>query len=244
MPRDLVTATEIADTQSFADAARRYFRMPGIVRAFYPGTFNGPPASVDVQPAVHDVRFDTTTGERYSEPWPVLLKIPVRYPSGNGYAIWWDLKVGDKVDLEGFDLDPGPYLKTAQPQDPALTRRNGGAHWVAVPGDYTDLGGLPPSEGQIMIGIPSSTIIAISNGTIKLGSDGPSDSVATANKVDPIFSALNTFLGVLNTWGGEVGTLLGLVGAPPAHQAAFISAIGTLQMAITPTGSNSVKCTD
>lgn len=208
--RDQVTLTEILDTQTFAEAARRYFRMPGIVQKFYPGVAGVSPPAVDVQPAVHDVRIDTTTGERFSEPWPQLLRIHVRYPSGGGYAMWWDLKMGDKVDLESFDLDPGPYLASGQPQDPAFTRRNSGAHWVAVPGDYTDLGALPPSNGQLCIGSPGGVIVSLDGSHVNLGSASPTDAVALASLVKTELTEIKTALTTLTvtTGAGAGGTVV------------------------------------
>jgi len=188
--RELVTIAETNDTQSFSDGARKYFRMPGKVIAFYPGVKGVSPPAVDVQPGVHDVRFDTTTGARYSEPWPIQHKVPVKFPSGGGFAIWWDLKAGDAVDLESFDLDPGPFLASGQPSDPALTRRNGGAHWVAIPGDYTDPAALPPAGGALCFGSPGGVLVTVTSSGVNLGAAAPTDAVALASVVDAILNGI------------------------------------------------------
>lgn len=251
--REQVTMSELLSTQTFASRAATYFRMPGIVKAYHPPVQGVSPAAVDVQPAVNDVRFDTTTGERYSEPWPVLYRIPVRFPTFGGFAIWGPLKVDDKVDLEGFDLDPGPYLASGQQSDPAMTRRNGGAHWVAVPGDYTDPGALPDpgkqpanntSIPQICFGTPGGVIVSVgADGKVNLGSAAPTDSVGLALKIDADFSALSTFLGDLKTWSVAVAGALSAAGFPIAvDQGHFVTAITTAQGAIVATGSSVVKC--
>ena len=100
MTRTLIRDGEILDTILFATRARTYTRMPGIVVTFYPGIAGQSAPAVDVQPTVNDVRLCVEAGvptqpsgmtalivgQQYSEPWPILLKIPVRYPSGNGRA--------------------------------------------------------------------------------------------------------------------------------------------------------------
>jgi hypothetical protein len=233
--REQVTQGEIAATQSFSDDARHYYRMPGIVQAFYPGVPGVSPPSVDVQPAVNDVRFDTTTGERYPEKWQVLYKVPVRFPTFGGYAIWGPLKKGDKVDLEGFDLDPGPYLATGQVSDPALTRRNGGAHWVAVPGDYTDPGALPDSGGAICIGTPGGVLVTITAAGVNVGSAAPPNHAALAETIDTLNVLLKTF-----------ATAMGAVppAGPLAPLASAITAASNLAGGIpTTVASQTVKIT-
>ena len=225
--REQVTLTEINDTQSFADGARRYFRMPGIVKTFYPGVPRKSPPAIDVQPAVHDVRFDTTTGERYSEPWPLLYRVPVRYPGGGGLFLWWDLKAGDKVDLEAYDLDPGAFLANGQPSDPASTRRNAGCHWVAVPGDVTDGSLLPAANGAVCIGTPNGVMVAIDGSTVNLGARQAPDGVGVGPLID---QAVTTIVAAFNahTHGTGSGPT-----TPPTTPIAPLA----------PTGSKSVKLT-
>src|SRR5579872_1221409 len=66
--RKQIDLPEVLDTAAGTLRGSIYKCMPGIVQAYYPGS----PPTVDVQPAVNDVRFDTTLVTRISEPWPVL----------------------------------------------------------------------------------------------------------------------------------------------------------------------------
>lgn len=227
--REQVRLGEVLETKSFGDGARAYFRMPGLVTKFYPAS-PGSPAAVDVQPTVNDVRFDTTTGERFSEPWQIIYRVPIRYPSGGGFALWWRLKVGDQVDLEAFDLDPGPFLASGQQSDPALTRRNGGAHWVAVPGQYADPLALPDPGTQMCVGTPGGVVVGFDGTHVNLGSTSPSDAVAVASIVDSIMSAIKTHTHTV--------PITGPAGTTPTSPSAQLAPPGV----VVPTGSKVVKC--
>ena len=212
MPRSIISEGEIFDAADFSSGARRYYRVEAIVVAFYPGVSGVSVPCVDVQPAVNDVRICTVAGvpeqpegvtplvdgQRYSEPWPVLHRIPVRYPSGGGLAIWWDLKKGDKVDLEAPDLDPSTYRATGQQSDPPFTRRNSGSFWTAIPGSTADPDALPPAGGAICIGKPGGVLVTVNSSGVNLGSANPTDFVALASLVagelQKIALAFSTFI--------------------------------------------------
>ena len=210
MPRSLIQDGEIFDAADFSSGARRYYRVEGKVIAFYPGVAGKVAPSVDVQPMVNDVRICIAAGvpgqpegvtplveeQRYSEPWPVLHRIPVRYPSGGALAIWWDLKPGDKVDLEAPDLDPSTYRATGQQSDPPFTRRNSGSFWTAIPGSTADLDALPPAGGALCIGTPGGVLVTVNDSTVTLGAAQATSGVGLATLID---QAVTTIVTAFNT---------------------------------------------
>ena len=192
-----------------SDRATRYHVMPGIVQAYHAGTASCP-ASVDVQPAIHDVRFDVTTGARVSEPWPMLSSVRILSFKVGPFVIAGPLKAGDKVVLLAFDLDPTAHQKSGNPSDPLDARRHAGGYWVAVPGDITDAGAFKDGAaiasglvigtdgGQDQIRFPGG-------GIIQLGATA-GDWVALASKVSQAIADLATWVktGVAPSGGGPV----------------------------------------
>jgi hypothetical protein len=186
--------------------------MPGIVTAYYPssapsGGSPGAPARVDVQPAVHDVRQDTTTGDRVSEPWEEIPEVPVAFPKGGGISVRWKLQAGDKVTLVSFDLDPTAHFGTGEAEDPPDVRRHGGGYWLALPYDLTDGGALEDPGDDLVITLPSGNEIRANATTIALGAS-PSSFVALADKVDAALLKLQV----------PLDAILALI-APPAGPA-------------------------
>lgn len=218
--RKQVSLNEVLDATQSNLRDGLYHAMPGIVQAYYPSE-----QAADVEPATHDVRIDTVTGERLSEPWPVLPKVRVLFPRFNGLAVWCDLAAGDKVTLLALDLDPTAHRLSGNAEDPIDTRRHGGAYWVAFPGDITDAGTLPSTGGAIMVGKPGGVMVKVSASEVDLGAANASDKVALASILD---SFINVFL---STW---------LVTANDGG-AALKSALATWALTYTTTGSSTVK---
>ena len=150
--RRQITLAEVLTSFGGALKASMYHTLPGVVKAFYASD-----GTADIQPAVNDVRFDVDTQARTSEPFPIIPKVKVLYPSGGGFSITWPLSVGSKVTLHAYDLDPTVHRQTGNVEDPADVRRHGGTYWMAIPGDVTDQG-LGATAGQIVIDGPGITL--------------------------------------------------------------------------------------
>lgn len=195
MQRQITPQSVIKDHSEVVKASH-YRSMPGIVVAHYPGK----PATVDVQPAVNDVRFDLDTGDRVSEPWPIIPRVPVCYPSGGGYSLTFPLAPGDKVELLADDMDPTVFRLTGNQGDPSDVRRHGGNYWKAIPVDLTDTG-APTAGNTLKIG-KGTTTITIDGATINLG--GSSDFVALASLVATELGKIQTSLATGSNSGGPV----------------------------------------
>jgi hypothetical protein len=183
--RNQISSGEVADAKAFGLKASMYKIMPGKVVAYHAGVAGKSQPSVDVQPTVHDVRFDTTTGAPISEPWPVISKVPLAMAKGGGASVAFAMAKDDGVTLLSWDLDPTTYRATSNPSDPIDTRRHGGGHWVALPFDITDAGALPDPGGDMVLTPPTG-------GSVVLG-PGATDFVALASLVDAAITALGTW---------------------------------------------------
>jgi hypothetical protein len=174
--REQVTDAEILDAHSFGILASIYKVMPGVVTKYTPSVAGKSPASVDVQPGVHDVRWDTELGTAIYEPWPIIPNVPLGMLKGggvNGFVIAFAMTPGDAVTLVSFDLDPTIFRGTGVAGKPVDTRRHGGGHWQALPFDITDPGALADPGAYLVLG-------------------GASDFVALASKCDANFADIKT----------------------------------------------------
>ncbi len=205
--RKHITPSMIVQQGIDSHRATLYHVMPGQVVTFHPGA-PGVPPSADIQPAVHDVRFDLDTGERFSEPWPAILKAPILYPSFGPFVVFAPLSAGDSVLLLGFDLDPTAFLQTGKLSDPADTRRHAGSYWCAIPARMTVPQALKDgASSDLVVGVDGQA------GQIRFPPDGSAvelghpagDFVALASKVSTELGKIKTTLDSL-TGGGHFGT--------------------------------------
>ena len=222
--RELITLEEIVDVAAFQLRAKMYKQFPGIVT-------KGGAAVVDVQPGVHDVRYDVTLGTRVSEPWNPIPAVPVAWPKFGPFAMVGHLEVGDKVTLLSYDLDPTVHRGTGRAEDPADVSRHAGAYWLAVPSDITFAGALAdPGSGKMLIGAPGGQQILIDAkaGTVSIGA-GPTDAAALASVLD---SFLAVFLNPSPPY------------APSPQETAFaalVTNLATFAGSYTSTASKTVK---
>jgi hypothetical protein len=231
MPRSQVRLGEIFDAVAGGVMGDVHKVMPGIVVAYHPssaptGGSPGAPARVDVQPAVHDVRQDTGTGDRVSEPWQVLPEVPVAFPRGGGFSLRWKLAPGDKVTLVSFDLDPTAHFGTGQAEDPPDVRRHGGGYWLALPYDLTDGGALEDPGDDLVVTLPGGNEIRANATAIALG-HSPSDFVALASLVAAELAKITlTLTPMVTAFNAPVAPMVSLgPGVVPPYVAGSVAAV-------------------
>ena len=210
--RKQIHLEDIVQATVDSNFASKYHVMPGIVSTYYPGSASAP-ASVDVQPAVNDVRFDKVTGARFSEPFPVVPKVPILFLYVGPYIIAGPMSPGDKVVLLSFDLDPTAHIQSGMPADPADTRRHAGSYWCAIPGDITTpdafTDGAAIAQGLVIGTDGGQDQIRFTGGKIQLGATG-GDYVALASLVAAELGKIKTTLASLT--GATFGTPYSAVG--------------------------------
>jgi len=177
MPLRSVTLSDVQDAGLFRLVNSLHKVYPGIVVAYHPSAAGSSPATVDVQPAINDVRFDPVLGTRVSEPWPVVPNVPVAWLNLAGCTIAGALAAGDDVTLLSFDLDPTQFFATGKVSDPVDTRRHGGGYWLAVPFSLRDAFAVTDPGGNLVFTGPRG------GGTIVFG-EGATAFVALASLVN------------------------------------------------------------
>jgi len=190
--RQQITLSEIIQAYGESLKATMYHTLPGIVKAYYSD------GTADIQPAVHDVRFDPDTGERIPEEFPIIPKVRIMYPSAGPFKITWPLAAGNKVTLHAYDLDPTLHQATGNAEDPQDVRRHGGTYWHCVPQDCTD-SAPTATAGQLTLDGPGITL-----------GDGATDFVALASLVKAELTKIATALSTLTvtSGAGTGGTVL------------------------------------
>jgi hypothetical protein len=156
--------------------------MGGNVVAYHAATM-----TADIQPNPSDVRTDLDTDANVSEPWPVLLNVPIAWPRFGGFVLVGPLKQYDPVTLESFDLDPTTWLaqgRSTKPVAPNDVRRLSGNYWSATPTDLTGaIQSAAAAAAAWIIGMDGDPAqIQFAAGSIQLGATG-GDAIALASKV-------------------------------------------------------------
>jgi hypothetical protein len=194
-----ITHEQIATVSTDTSRNAMYHAFPGIVQAFHAGS-SGKRATVDVQIAVNDVRIDVDTDDLISEPFDVILDVPLVTWTFGQFVIGGPVAVGGEVTMLAFDLDPTSFRQTGNRSDPPMITRHGGLHWLALPGGISDPKAPQSSALQgssLVIGVDGGQPLIVINGsTIQLGGTG-GDAVALASVVDGVFSALVELAGAL-----------------------------------------------
>lgn len=224
--REQITLEEILDVALFQLRAKMYKQFPGIVT-------KGGAATVDVQQAVHDVRYDVVLGTRVSEPGQVLSAVPVGWPKFGPFALVGHLEIGDKVTLLSYDLDPSVHRGSGRAEDPADVSRHSGAYWLAIPSDVTFAGALAdPGSGRMLIGAPGDQqiLIDVKAGTVSVGK-GPTDAAALASILDSFVQVFLAWSPVPTDGGAALKTAL----------TAWALAAGTPPVPFTTTASKTLK---
>lgn len=189
--RRSIEVGEVIDASRFATLGAMYKVFPGIVRSYTAAIAGKSPALVDVEPGVHDVRIDTETGERSSEPFGIIPAVPVGVLRFGPFVVAGALEVGGHVTLLSYDLDPTKHRGTGNAEDPTFARRHGGNFWLVLPIDICNPSALADPGSQLFMGTPGGVGVAIDGSTVSLGSAAPSDAVALASVLD---SFINVFL--------------------------------------------------
>lgn len=135
--------------------------LPGIVRAY-----NATTRRARVQPAIDLLMTDGT-----SLPKPVILDVPVQFPSGGGYTLHFPLAVGDPVVLMFMERDIARFKETLETGPPLSADIMEIQHAVAYPGF------VPPnmsvaSTGVVLQSNDGTTYVSVEGGTVDVTVDG------------------------------------------------------------------------
>lgn len=171
--------------------------LPGQVTHYDPVT-----QLADVQPMLKKPQFDDQDNRLDPVSFPVLPKVPVRWPQAGGFAFVLPMQVGDWVWIEFSELGTGEFRATGQESEPLDVARHTITYPYCSPAappdtqamtDATVTGGTKMVMGQL----GTANQIVISHSGIALGGPSPADFAALASKCDANFTAITNYLATL-----------------------------------------------
>ena len=175
--------------------------------------------TVSVKPQVMEAYSDDN-GVEQDEALPIIVGVPVEWPSGGGMRITFPLAAGDTGRIVFCDRSIDDWLGLGKPADtaPADGRRHALQDAVFTPGLKV--------KGQNWSGVSTSAV--------QIGQDGASMSaVALASKVDALNESLSMLLSAIMTWVAAVSTFAGTASTTPPTTPAMTLATATTALATT-----------
>jgi hypothetical protein len=125
------TLQTVIDGMIAARLAGCHFGMPGSVVAV-----NQARRAVDVQPIIR-TRFDDANEGAPGTKLPIIVDVPVCYPTGGGFAMTFPLREGDLVWMLFGEKSLDEWLDTgARDVDPALQRKLDLSDAIAIAGVF------------------------------------------------------------------------------------------------------------
>lgn len=196
--------------------------MPGQVTAYDPTT-----QLADIQPMLKKPQFDDQDNRLDAVRFPVLPKVPVRWPQAGGFAFVLPMQVGDWVWIEFSEGGTGEFRTTGQESEPTDVARHTITYPYCSPAAPPDTRAMTDATvtggTKLMIGqLGSANQIVISHGGIALGGPSPADFVALASLVNARCKAIEDFLKAIFPVSGtaalvsSLGDVLTFVGSAPS----------------------------
>lgn len=209
--------------------------MPGQVTAYDPVT-----QRADIQPMLKKPRFDDQDNRLTPVSFPVLPKVPVRWPQAGGFAFVLPMQVGDWVWIEFAEAGTGEFRTTGQESEPFDV----GRHTITYP--YCSPAAPPDTDAMTDSSVTSGTAlmlgqlgtphqIVIKHSGISLGGPTPGDWVALASLVN---QAISTIVTAFNNHTHAVST----TGSSTAQTGTTTSLISAISPAPGSVASSEVAC--
>lgn len=212
---------------SLADVLRQSIehRLAGL-HVCLPGeivSYDAATQTASVRPTIKQVvrSFD---GEEVTA-YPTIPSVPVAHPRAGDWFVHMPLTPGDTVILVFGERSLDQWRLLGGVQDPLDLRKHDLSDAIAIPGNLY-------SDARALVGVASttlslgrqggSTIHVKATGEVTLGSETPTDSVATALKVEAARAALNTMLTVLAADMTALGVATGIGASTAAAIAALL----------------------
>lgn len=176
--------------------------MPGRVVTYYPDT-----QLADVQPMIKRPVFDDEGNRLQGESYPMLPKVPVRWPQCGGFAFVLPMKTNDFVWIEFSEGGTGEFRTTSSESEPFDVARHTITHPYCSPGAPPDSALITDSlvvGGNVaywgILATDHTISISQTSPNIALGTN-PTDFVALASKCDANFTAIKNYLTTMFTSG-------------------------------------------
>lgn len=172
--------------------------MPGKIVKYYPST-----QTADVQPMCMRVYWSNETvgnvpaGSVVHQSYPVIGNVPVEFPGGGGFGIWFPLSEGDTCDIEFSESSWSDYLANGQesPQSDVGRHKIGFAlvHPVLCPSDPVTDSDITGNAKMIVGQAGAADQIQFDGSNVIVGK-GATDMAALASKCNAAIDAVVTWV--------------------------------------------------
>lgn len=129
---------------------------------------------------------------------PPIPRVPIMYPGGDEWEIFWPMAPGDEVLLLVSERSVDKWLKTGGIVDPEDPRIHDLSDAFCIPRTW-NLSDVDPAEegrlviqkrdGSVRIELADDGTVTVTGTEVKLGDSSAVDSVALATIVDGLFNA-------------------------------------------------------
>lgn len=172
--------------------------MPGKIVKYYPAT-----QTADVQPMCMRVYWSdevvdgVAPGNAIRQRLPVIGNVPVEFPGGGGFGVWFPLDAGDTCDIEFSESSWADYLATGQesPQQDVGRHKLGFAlvHPVVFPSTPVTDAAITANDGMVIGQSGGQDQIKFDGTNVIIGA-GATDFVALAAKTNAAIDAVVTWV--------------------------------------------------
>ena len=213
-----IDVTELVDGAMRLTKAGLSVGIPARVESYDPNT-----GRVRAQPLIRVARYGED-GERIVERAPVVPAARVKWPSGGGASLVFDLKAGDVVELHFQDRSIGAWAVSDAESDPEHGEYHDMVDAVADPALRAENRPWPQApSGGLTIGVDNGLRIEISPNAVNLGT-GSTQPVALGNSVESRLKALESFASThSHTVALGVATATGVTLAAPNVRSSVIN---------------------
>lgn len=185
----MTTLAEVIDTFIDDRLERLEVALPGRIEKYDAAT-----QKAQVKPLVKVVRRKDSGELLPAEALPVIVAVPVVFPSAGGFSITFPVEVGDPVLLIFSSQSLDEWLfSSGGDTDPKDPRRHDITDAIAIPGLRTFPNALPSaSTPHLSLGKEGGARIHVKANEVCLGEENPSELVAIASRVEAAINALTT----------------------------------------------------
>ncbi|EJC8213283.1 translation initiation factor IF-2 [Citrobacter freundii] len=219
---DQTRSGDLAETfESERETTKNQIRvaLPGIIQSFDPDA-----VTAVVQPAIRYVEMDND-GNRVTRPYPLLVDVPVVFPTAGGVTLTLPVKAGDECELKFQDRCIDFFWQNGGVQEPVDDRIH-------------DLSDATCSVGQISqpnkiknVSTTSAQLRSVDGSTyIDLNPDSQKIKIVAPGGLDVVtpladFSEKVTIHGLLSWLGGMVGSVASGVASKITGAVEFIGTV-------------------
>ncbi|WP_392440063.1 Gp138 family membrane-puncturing spike protein [Edwardsiella piscicida] len=193
--------------------------LPGIIQSFDPDA-----VTAVVQPAIRYVEIDND-GNRATKPYPLLIDVPVVFPTAGGITFTLPVKPGDECELKFQDRCIDFFWQSGGVQEPVDDRMHDLSDATCSVGQVSQpnrIKNVSTTSAQLR-SVDGSTYIDLNPETKKIKIVAPGGLDVITPLAD--FSAKVTIQGLLSWMGGMVGSVASGVAAKITGAIEFIGTV-------------------